>query len=138
MRFGRHGSNTPNPETLIRSGGVHTLSKAAAAAMRSFRLVAMQPRSVSAVLERLRDPESAQLHHLDSLDLHNAIQIGRYTPAMRRQRIRHFLDSRKTRNWTKKVKYGVRKDFADSRLRVKGRFLPKADERFLLDVMYML
>ena len=57
---------------------------------------------------------------------------------MRRQRIRHFLDSRKTRNWTKKVKYGVRKDFADSRLRGKGRFLPKADERFLLDVMYML
>ena len=82
MRFGRHGSNTPNPETLIRSGGVHTLSKAAAAAMRSFRLVAMQPRSVSAVLERLRDPESAQLHHLDSLDLHNAIQIGRCVPSV--------------------------------------------------------
>ena len=35
--------------------------------------------------------------------------------------------------WTKKVKYDVRKNFADSRLRVKGRFVKKEDEEVLRD-----
>ena len=45
---------------------------------------------------------------------------------------------RDRRVWTKKVKYDVRKNFADSRIRVKGRFVKKEDEenmmRDLLDI----
>ena len=45
--------------------------------------------------------------------------IGAYSPESRRARIERFLDKRSRRVWTKKVKYDVRKNFADSRLRVK-------------------
>ena len=37
--------------------------------------------------------------------------------------------------WTKKVKYDVRKNFADSRMRVKGRFVKKEDEELLRELM---
>ncbi len=34
--------------------------------------------------------------------------------------------------WTKKVKYDVRKNFADSRIRIKGRFVKKDEEQAVL------
>lgn len=57
--------------------------------------------------------------------------IGAYTPEERRRRIQRFLEKRRNRVWTKKVKYDVRKNFADSRIRVKGRFIRKQDEEVL-------
>lgn len=47
--------------------------------------------------------------------------VGAYSPEARRARIERFLAKRHKRVWTKKVKYDVRKNFADSRLRVKVR-----------------
>mmetsp|Transcript_58091 Transcript_58091/g.126327 ORF Transcript_58091/g.126327 Transcript_58091/m.126327 type:complete len:227 (-) Transcript_58091:14-694(-) len=61
--------------------------------------------------------------------------IGAYSPEARRERIERFVEKRKKRVWTKKVKYDVRKNFADSRLRVKGRFVKKEDEEVLRDLM---
>lgn len=40
-----------------------------------------------------------------------------------------------TQVWTKMVKYDVRKNFADTRMRVKGRFVKKEDEALLREVM---
>ena len=54
--------------------------------------------------------------------------VGIYSPGSRRKRIRKFMSKRKARVWGKRVEYNVRKDFADSRLRVKGRFVKKEDE----------
>ena len=48
-----------------------------------------------------------------------------------------FIEKRKRRVWTKKVKYDVRKNFADSRLRVKGRFVKKEDEELLRELIGM-
>jgi hypothetical protein len=45
--------------------------------------------------------------------------IGAYSPDARKARIGRFIEKRNRRVWTKKVKYDVRKNFADSRLRVK-------------------
>mmetsp|Transcript_20172 Transcript_20172/g.30924 ORF Transcript_20172/g.30924 Transcript_20172/m.30924 type:complete len:182 (+) Transcript_20172:1121-1666(+) len=61
--------------------------------------------------------------------------IGAYSPEARKQRITKFLQKRKHRVWTKKVKYDVRKNFADSRLRVKGRFVKKEDELLMRDLI---
>ena len=48
--------------------------------------------------------------------------VGAYSPEARRARIERFLAKRDKRVWTKKVKYDVRKNFADSRLRVKVNY----------------
>lgn len=60
---------------------------------------------------------------------------GAYSPDSRKMRIERFLAKRNHRVWTKKVKYDVRKNFADSRLRVKGRFVKKEDELLMRDLM---
>jgi len=54
--------------------------------------------------------------------------VGIYSPEDRRVRIERFWEKRKRRIWAKKVKYDVRKNFADSRIRVKGRFVKKLEE----------
>jgi hypothetical protein len=61
--------------------------------------------------------------------------VGAYSPESRRIRINRFLSKRNHRVWTKTVKYDVRKNFADSRLRVKGRFVKKEDEELMRDLM---
>lgn len=61
--------------------------------------------------------------------------VGAYSPESRKIRIERFLAKRDHRVWVKKVKYDVRKNFADSRLRVKGRFVKKEDELLMRDLM---
>lgn len=63
--------------------------------------------------------------------------IGAYSPESRKVRIDRFMEKRNKRVWTKKVKYDVRKNFADSRLRVKGRFVKKEDEMLMRDLLSM-
>ena len=61
--------------------------------------------------------------------------VGAYSPESRKIRIERFMKKRNHRVWTKKVKYDVRKNFADSRLRVKGRFVKKEDELLMRDLL---
>ena len=71
------------------------------------------------------------LMHID----HPPDWVGAYSPDSRKIRIERFLAKRNHRVWVKKVKYNVRKNFADSRLRVKGRFVKKEDELLMRDLM---
>jgi hypothetical protein len=71
------------------------------------------------------------LMHID----HPPQWVGAYSPDSRKLRIERFLAKRNHRVWVKKVKYDVRKNFADSRLRVKGRFVKKEDELLMRDLM---
>jgi hypothetical protein len=64
--------------------------------------------------------------------------VGAYPPAKRTARIARFLQKRGRRMWERVVKYDVRKSFADSRLRVKGRFVKKEDEALLRDFMQLV
>lgn len=53
-------------------------------------------------------------------------RIGIYTPAERAAIIARFHSKRSRRVWNKKIRYGCRKNLADRRLRVKGRFVKRS------------
>ena len=78
-------------------------------------------------------------HFKDEAGLAHTIRpdgwVGAYSPTSRKMRIERFLSKRSHRVWTKKVKYDVRKNFADSRLRVKGRFVKKEDEMLMRELL---
>jgi hypothetical protein len=54
-------------------------------------------------------------------------RIGIYLPDARRARIAKFHSKRKMRIWRKRIKYDCRKKLADSRPRIKGRFVKRVD-----------
>lgn len=52
----------------------------------------------------------------------------------RRDKVERYLRKRKNRNWNKKISYKCRKEVADSRLRVKGRFITRVQANKLLGI----
>ena len=54
-------------------------------------------------------------------------RIGIYLPEDRRARIARFHAKRAKRIWRKRIKYDCRKKLADSRPRIKGRFVKRSD-----------
>mmetsp|Transcript_6121 Transcript_6121/g.9839 ORF Transcript_6121/g.9839 Transcript_6121/m.9839 type:complete len:302 (+) Transcript_6121:500-1405(+) len=64
-------------------------------------------------------------------------KVGAYSIDERKKLIDKFLRKREKRIWRKRVKYNVRKNFADSRLRVKGRFVRKEDEEQLRELLVL-
>lgn len=58
-------------------------------------------------------------------------KIGTLTVEERRIKIEKYLQKRKKRTWSKKISYDCRKRVADSRLRIKGRFVTK-DQAFAM------
>ena len=61
--------------------------------------------------------------------------IGAYSPAARKRRIARFHGKRARRVWTKRIVHQSNKDFASTRLRVKGRFVKKEEEDLLQDLV---
>lgn len=63
-----------------------------------------------------------------SMDLLNKDgRIGIYLPEDRKARIARFHAKRARRIWRKRIKYDCRKKLADSRPRIKGRFVKRSD-----------
>lgn len=56
-------------------------------------------------------------------------RIGIYTPAERAAIIARFNHKRSRRVWNKKIRYNCRKNLADRRMRVKGRFVKRSTEQ---------
>lgn len=56
-------------------------------------------------------------------------RIGIYTPAERAAIIAKFNSKRTRRVWNKKIRYNCRKNLADRRMRVKGRFVKRSVEQ---------
>eukprot|EP00924_Labyrinthula_sp_SR-Ha-C_P015860 augustus_masked-scaffold_4-processed-gene-11.14-mRNA-1 protein AED:0.63 eAED:0.63 QI:0/-1/0/1/-1/1/1/0/203 len=69
---------------------------------------------------------------------YSGLDAGGYNPEEREKALERFIEKRRKRNWKKVVKYPVRKTFADSRMRVKGRFISKKDEKVIVDGLVIL
>jgi hypothetical protein len=77
----------------------------------------------------MHSPTTTQ-HSLEQYkDIYNKNgRIGIYTRKERDAIIARFRDKRTRRVWSKKIRYGCRKNLADRRIRIKGRFV-RADEQ---------
>ena len=87
---------------------------------------------------RLRTPEAEDREEVRRQQQIPGVRlgwVGAYSPEARKRRIARFHAKRKRRVWKKSVQYDVRKNFADTRLRVKGRFVKKEDEVLLKELV---
>lgn len=84
------------------------------------------------------DEEERREYFDVEMDSYDPNRVGRYSPESRKKRVERFLEKRRRRIWRKRIKYDVRKNFADSRLRVKGRFVRKEDEDQLRGFLEMI
>ena len=55
-------------------------------------------------------------------------RIGIYTKKERIEIIERFREKRRRRVWKKKIRYHCRKNLADKRIRIKGRFVKKIED----------
>ena len=60
-------------------------------------------------------------------------RVGVYTKEERDKRIERFREKKLKRIWRKQIKYDCRKRLADTRPRVKGRFVSRVDEGALTE-----
>ena len=58
--------------------------------------------------------------------------IGMLTACERAKKVQRYLEKRKRRKWGKKICYGCRKEMAEKRLRIKGRFVTKEQAYMML------
>jgi CCT motif len=61
-------------------------------------------------------------------------KIGTISAEERREKVRRFLEKRKRRIFKKRISYACRKRVADSRIRVKGRFVTKEQASVLVTI----
>ncbi|GMH61736.1 hypothetical protein TL16_g10139 [Triparma laevis f. inornata] len=66
-------------------------------------------------------------HETFPLQYSTSGNIGIYTPSERSQILSKFSAKRFSRSYKKKIRYNCRKDLADRRVRVKGRFVKKEE-----------
>jgi len=137
----------PAPSRVVRRERRHSVHHDAAGTLCA--LMATQDyspphavRSRAASLMSLDDGDSGDDLMFDAMDhdgrsMSATPRVGAYSPDSRRRVINRFLEKRRSRIWKKRIKYDVRKNFADSRLRVKGRFVRKEDEEQLRDFLSM-
>ncbi|OMJ96233.1 hypothetical protein SteCoe_193 [Stentor coeruleus] len=66
-------------------------------------------------------------------NLQTGIKIGTISIEERRDKVKKYLEKKRRRIFTKRISYTCRKRVADSRVRVKGRFVTKAQASQLED-----
>jgi hypothetical protein len=84
--------------------------------------IATLPSALSANSSNVTSPATFQMELLNKDG-----RIGIYLPEARKARIARFHAKRKMRIWRKRIKYDCRKKLADSRPRIKGRFVKRSD-----------
>ena len=119
---------TPSVPPLIES--MNAVRSVAAPTNSARTPGAKVPQLVSSSATHLEgtSPDDAASGTTISLELLNKDgRIGIYLPEARVARIARFHAKRSNRIWRKRIKYDCRKKLADSRPRIKGRFVKRSD-----------
>ena len=116
---------TSNPAATVRShSGVH-----APGPVTSYTTTTTTATSTTTTTTMLPSASAAATSSSFSMDLLNKDgRIGIYLPDARKARIARFHEKRARRIWRKRIKYDCRKKLADSRPRIKGRFVKRTDK----------
>ena len=112
-------SNITTTKTRTVGGGRNTSSRNS---LTNSMRIATLPSSLSGGTSNSQSPPTFQMELLNKDG-----RIGIYLPDARRLRIARFHAKRKMRIWRKRIKYDCRKKLADSRPRIKGRFVKRSD-----------
>lgn len=107
-------TNTPNPLPPYNAGVSQPNSEGGK--------VATLPSALNSSPSNVSSPATFQMELLNKDG-----RIGIYLPEARKARIARFHAKRKMRIWRKRIKYDCRKKLADSRPRIKGRFVKRSD-----------
>ncbi|KAL4454575.1 hypothetical protein ABPG74_021780 [Tetrahymena malaccensis] len=89
------------------------------------------------LLDKQQQSLSSQIQILEQQD--DPLFIGNLTKDERREKVEKYLEKKKNRKW-KSIRYNIRKNLADQRERIQGRFVKQKNSRFnfdLLDAQYL-
>ena len=75
---------------------------------------------------------TAEISQKPAINCKDSRKIGTITVEERREKVRKYLEKRKNRVFKKRISYACRKRVADSRIRVKGRFVTKEQASVLI------
>lgn len=82
---------------------------------------------LSRIPPKMRFKTSSQVPEAEDEEKEYSNKIGDYSPKARKALLAKFHEKRQRRVWKRKVRYDCRKDFANNRVRVKGRFVKKKE-----------
>lgn len=108
--------------TLVQSNGAIKFTS-----FDSKNKIANKPLNSNIISIQPAPPSSGSNCTLQLELLNQGGRIGMYLPNDRKARIAKFHSKRHLRIWRKRIKYDCRKKLADSRPRIKGRFVKRSD-----------
>jgi hypothetical protein len=115
-------------DAAVSQRGTSATKAGVPAAVTSYTTTTTTATSTTTTTTVIPSPSTTTTNGTFSMDLLNKEgRIGIYLPAARKERIARFHEKRARRIWRKRIKYDCRKKLADSRPRIKGRFVKRSD-----------
>lgn len=123
---------SPRTMTLLSNDSSTTISKSNSTSSFSPKATSLSLSSFFSLAPLLQSAELGETSAEHALDEFSAAanksgRIGIYSREERALLLQRFRAKRLRRVWKKKIRYSCRKELADSRVRVKGRFIKAAD-----------
>lgn len=121
---------------LVSGQGMHMLSDPESPDNEEYEMMSTHEKELCSpekIKQEVRDcKEMRTPTKSSSTEVEGEASVLPYFQETRHDKLRRYLQKRNSRNWCRKVSYDCRKKVADSRLRIKGRFITRAQAEFIL------